>query len=335
MILREFLYVDTDKVRAMLAQLDDGIAEERRETTKQDRRTEGGFKGFAGHYQGWGEEKYVTKSLGDVLFPSLEDALESEGLIKDLSEELQDQDYWVSQLRESVPPGSLVRITSQGSLFDARYIAASLAGFGATYRGLEAIGADIPSTGRAGAKGKSSSAKSQSRRDTDAEQIEDLIPDFPPIPLDSGKKIDRDYLRGIVQISRGLFMPGLHLNLHPTDDDTFTIGARLQEGRHFLDGDSEILFARYGAGRQEWTLVGTVGHYAPDNDQDLPAPDMIIDEDGRVRRGKMTNMINLHIRYMGGVGFVDVPQWPGFNVVPLAVYRTIPRINHMPPGAGE
>jgi hypothetical protein len=35
-VLREFLYVDTDKVRGMLAQLDGGIAEEERQTNKND-----------------------------------------------------------------------------------------------------------------------------------------------------------------------------------------------------------------------------------------------------------------------------------------------------------
>jgi hypothetical protein len=36
LVLREFLYVDTDKVRGMLAQLDGGIAEEERQTNKND-----------------------------------------------------------------------------------------------------------------------------------------------------------------------------------------------------------------------------------------------------------------------------------------------------------
>jgi len=28
---------------------------------------------------------------------------------------------------------------------------------------------------------------------------------------------------------------------------------------------------------------------------------------------------------MGGKGFTDIPQFPGFSVVPFAVYRTIPK----------
>lgn len=146
MILREFLYVDTDKVRGMQAQLDGGIAEEERRTTKSDKRTEGGVKGVVSHYQGSGEEQYVHKSLGDALFPTLEESLDAEGLLFDISQELQVPSYWHSDaLRGDHPPGTIVRITSMGSLFDARYVASAFAGFAATYAGLQGIGA-VPST---------------------------------------------------------------------------------------------------------------------------------------------------------------------------------------------
>lgn len=78
MILREFLYVDTDKVRALLAQLDDGIAEESLETERKEKRTTIGPRSAAQHLQGTGSESYTNKSLGDALFPTLEESLESE-----------------------------------------------------------------------------------------------------------------------------------------------------------------------------------------------------------------------------------------------------------------
>src|SRR5947209_18510452 len=96
MIIREFLYVDTLKVSSLLAQLNEGIETEQRNTSRSERRTDAGFKGVLGHYQGSGEEASVTKALGDLLFPSLEDSLESEGMIRDLSEELSDEEYWTS-----------------------------------------------------------------------------------------------------------------------------------------------------------------------------------------------------------------------------------------------
>ncbi|MFF5056482.1 hypothetical protein ACFY1S_25190 [Micromonospora sp. NPDC000663] len=328
-ILREFLYVDTEKVRGMLAQLDGGIAEEARNTTKSDRRSEAGVKGFAGHYQGWGEENYTTKSLGDALFPTLEDALDSSSLIKDLSDNLQGAHFWTSdELRESTPPGTLVRVASPGSLFDARYVAASLAGFGATHSGLEGIGS-VPTASPAAPprpnKGRPAKAKAKADKSNEkVNQIEDAIPEFGPIKNEDGsQEIGPDFFRGLVKIARGLFMPGLHLNLYPTDSDTLSIGVRLQEGRHFLDGDPEILFARYGTGKQFWTVVGTIGHYANVDDRIAPAYGNITDGAGNVVRGRTAAFINSYMRFLGALGFADVPQWPGFNIVPLAVYRVI------------
>ncbi|MGY0006550.1 DUF6414 family protein [Micromonospora sp. I033] len=329
MFIREFLYVDTDKVRGMLAQLDGGISEEQRDTTKRDKRTEGGIKGFAGHYQGWGEESYVTKSLGDALFPTLEDALDSESLIHDLSEDLQDPSFWQSgRLQEVAPPGTLIRVSSLGSLFDARYVAANLAGFGATYSGMEAIGAVESSRPSASSNRGNPKSKGSKGQEPASHELEDSIPEFSPIKGEEGGEIGPQYLRGIVKLSRGLFLPGLHLNLYPTDDDTLSIGARLQEGRHFLDGDPEILFARYGTGKQMWTLVGTVGHYADERDRQGPMAVDITDGSGNVVRGRTAGFINSHMRFLGALGFADVPQWPGFNVVPMAVYRTISRRPH-------
>ena len=70
MLLREFLYVDTDKVRGLLAQLEGGVSEGESETTRGEKRSGIGMKGLAEHYQQWGNERLVQKSLGDALFPA-------------------------------------------------------------------------------------------------------------------------------------------------------------------------------------------------------------------------------------------------------------------------
>ncbi len=108
MVLREFLYVDTDKVRGMLAQLDGGVFVEERETTRDDKRSQAGVSRFVQHYQTWGSERQIQKSLGDALFPTLEDTLEVQGVIKDISRELADPAYWTAtRLHAEVPPGTI------------------------------------------------------------------------------------------------------------------------------------------------------------------------------------------------------------------------------------
>lgn len=110
--LREFVYVDVPKVRAMLAQLDDGIVESRTDGDTSKKTTGGGVKGFVGHNVEWGSESSSQKSMADALLPTLESALETEGLLEDVSEQLLDPHFWLSgDVRSELPAGTLVRIT--------------------------------------------------------------------------------------------------------------------------------------------------------------------------------------------------------------------------------
>lgn len=325
MILREFLYVDTDKVRGMQAQLDGGIAEEERQTNKSDKKTEFGAKSLGAHSRGWGEENYIQKSLGDALFQFLEETLDSQGLLRDLSDELSDPDFWYSDdFREKVPPGALVRITAMGSLFDARYAASLLAGYATTYSGLQNLGV-VPATSK-----KSPTGNHQGSRNNPVanhiDQPEDLIPEFGPVPQTGGPNIDAKYLRSIVKVARGMFTPGLHLNLSPANNDQFIVGARLQEGRRFLDSETEILFARYGVGKQLWTLVGSIGHYARPEDRLMPEDPGLVNDQNQVIRIRFADYVNSFMRFLGSLGFADIPQYPSFSMVPLAVYRSVPRL---------
>ena len=66
MLLRDFLYVDADKVRGLLLKLDEGIVEGSTEMEQSEKLSGAGFKGLAEHSQRWGSERTVQKSLGDA-----------------------------------------------------------------------------------------------------------------------------------------------------------------------------------------------------------------------------------------------------------------------------
>ena len=98
------------------------------------------------------------------------------------------------------------------------------------------------------------------------------------------------------------------------------ISARLEPGRRFLDSSPEILFSRYGLAQQEWTVVGIVGQLGsrimPDE-----VDDVTNDDGTSVNRGKFVDLVG---RFLGSTaGLVDLPQDPGFSIIPLAVYRGI------------
>ena len=76
MILREYLYVDAQLVRGLLAQLDDGVQEQIVENTTKSKSTSAGAKGLLGHSQDWGDSSSITKSMADAAFPAGAEVLE-------------------------------------------------------------------------------------------------------------------------------------------------------------------------------------------------------------------------------------------------------------------
>lgn len=331
MLLREFLYVDTDKVRGLLAQLDEGIVEGSKERGHQEKLSGAGFKGLAQHSQKWGSETTVEKSMGDALFPTLEQALESGGILTDLSAELTDDDFWGETMRDRFPAGSLVRVTAPGALFDARYVGASLSAFATSWQGLTNVGvfdAAVPAPAKKGTQGGQRSQKRPAAAEPGLRTIEDEIPDVHI--MDGGTTVSREYMQGIVRVARGMFSPGIHLNMRPAASKRAIVTARLQEGRQFLDGDAEVLFSRYGVGVQEWTLVGSIGHYGQKAAEESPS--LVNEDDGSVNRADFVGFVNNFLLTLGETGFIDLPQEPSFSVVPLAVYRVVGNTNLLPAG---
>lgn len=320
MILREFLYVDTVKVRGLLAQLEQGITETSSTTQNSSKSTGAGIKGFAEHAQQWGSAETTQKSYGDMLFPILEDALEAHGMLLDLSEPLAEEATWNESLRTFAPPGQVVRVTGDARLFDARFVAHTLEAFATVGQGLGGLETTPSTPPRPGA---SRPGKNQAKTSGDSPtQLEDAIPE---VKLNfGGTEIEGSFLRAIVRIARGMFRPGLHFVMTPTPNLRYALTARLEEGRHFLDGEPDVLFARYGTNVQEWTVVGLVGHHGEDTEFDASKADFLDVETSKLSRPSFAAFVNDFLSNQGTIGFADAPQAPGFSIVPLAVYRVLP-----------
>ncbi|MEU1360113.1 hypothetical protein ABZ356_09755 [Micromonospora zamorensis] len=323
-MLREFIYVDADKVRSLLAQLDGGVAEELKVTEKDQGNLTGGIRNVASREKIWGTEESTQRSLADAVFPSLEDSLTAQGYLEDVSDELRDMnEEQFEDFQERFPPGSFVRITGPARLFDARYVARAFGGFTTAAAGVLNLQGSATAQ-RAPGKGKSKQRpKQRSASDgAQSDELESLIPDYDSSAASFMEGLEADDLRSMVKLARGMFYPGLHLAMSPSEhDDGPTITARLQEGRRFLDSEPDVLFARYGVLEQDWTIVGTIGSYSADANFDVEVPDMA-GEKG-IKRPKVVEAINDLLMLLGSIGLADHPQHPGFSLVPFGVYRPI------------
>lgn len=336
-ILRDYLYLDVDKVKSIAGQLERGVPEETKLTERESTKKSVGYGPIASYNPERGEEFATSRSMLDSLFPELEDALESDGWLVDISDIFhQTQSSPFDEIRSIRPEASLFRITASGYLFDSRYLAGIMAGFSSTVAGIQDLERAQESDQNPSNKGNKQGGRkppnvNRKPRDAGTGNLEDSIEDFA-----NTFDISADFLRAIVRTSRGMYKPGLNLVLASSDETgALTVTARLQENRRYLDTDPEIAGSRFGVGSQQWTLIGTVGHYSTGPGEDelekiLRAVARSTEQ--RFDRTGFMRDINDVIERVGRAGMIDLPQHPGFSAIPIAVYRTSVRHQIHVPG---
>lgn len=322
-LFREFLYADIERTRSLFAQRLGGIPEEDRVTNSAFQHYALGVQKYLGAGKETRTEHYEQRSLLDALFPALENLLEVEGWLTDISDIVHDvADHDSETLQGRVGPGSIIRLTARGTLFDAEYIAKILAGVSVAADGISTFADPAQSTsGAPRQKPKGQRGKPDPVSVGRTPQLEDMIEDFPPEIMGG---IPADFLRSMVRVARGMFPNGLHLLLEGDGSVGWTATARLQKGQQYLEAEPDILFSRYGTAPHDWTVVGTIGYFA-----DAPQSNSLdgmdfTNEDKSVSRTNFVTGLNALTTVVASLGFADSPAFPGFTIIPLAVYRMIP-----------
>jgi hypothetical protein len=85
--VRDYVYVDTMRVRSLLAQTDDGLRDERSSTSSRSRRLRLGSK-LTGYEHGRDLSEGETMSLADLHVSMLEESAEALGLLADVSHKI-------------------------------------------------------------------------------------------------------------------------------------------------------------------------------------------------------------------------------------------------------
>lgn len=321
MLLREYLYVDVDKVRGILSQLEEGVPETRKEIERKEKAA-GLRNNFVGEFGGKTSDEFsLEKSLGDTLFPLLEEQLESLSVLTDISDEVRTE-AGLKALHDRLKPGTAVRITAPARLFHPEQLSHAMVGVGTAATGLIDMqnslrnpGAAVPPSGNNRQQSGKPRPKSRAKPIPNTGTPEDVLFDLPEKISGS---IPRDFLIGMIRLIRGVFSEGVHVQFYPIDNSGPIITARLDTGRRFLDSTPEVLFSRYGFRPQEWTVVGTIGQLAESSNGEI--------DFGFLEKFDRSSMLQLAaelLQVSGDSGFIDLPTGLGFSVVPLAVYRSI------------
>jgi hypothetical protein len=156
---------------------------------------------------------------------------------------------------------------------------------------------------------------------------EDFIEEFMPDEV-----VSPAFLRSISRLTRGISRPGMSLIMESADDDdALAVAARFQQSRRYFDADSSIIASRFGLSKQNWTIVGTIGHYTRPVTEVQVINNPVnargaLGSDGTFSRRYFIDMMSSMIQMFGAHGMSDIPQHPGISVIPIAVYRSFERV---------
>lgn len=116
--VRDYLYVDSMRVRSLLAQIDDGLRDEKSATVSRSRRLSLGTR-LTGYERAAELSEAETLSLADLHVSMLEEAAESLGLLTDVSDKfVREKDWLRGKVRRQLAPGMLLRVTGPTLLMD-------------------------------------------------------------------------------------------------------------------------------------------------------------------------------------------------------------------------
>lgn len=311
--VRQFLYVDVDRVRSYLAQLDEGVLESAVNSARSDRSRKilGSALGLGGELS-WKEEagREEARSLQDLTFVIFEEIADAEGWLSDVPDEVFNPDVWTSgPVRSSMLEGQLLRVAADCQVFDPTQFDARLSRLSDFARAVVELTSSEALVGK--------SQREQERILKDAE-----------------RKLWGEVPAGAVRAMGSLLTSLLHgqiaLRVLPcgSGHSALSFGGVLLGRSNYIQQEREALFSRFGPLLQGWTIVMQIETVPQQVPFDPSGPDVsalsLVNQQDQIDRPGVEKMALEFSRFIDQIGFSEGPRWPSITVTPLAVYRHLP-----------
>jgi hypothetical protein len=322
--LREFLYVDVDRVRSLLAQLEGGVVENIRAEGVNTAQAEvqarlfgiGGRGGYA--HESRTEE---SRSLQDLTFVAFEEAADDAGLIFDLDSSFQDPERWRSgEVHARLRDGLLIRVTCPVQILDGELFRLRVERFDKMADAIVAVTdeTDAPQAGAGGSTRSRREASDRARRSVREHAKRLLLGGSDP-----------SQLMAIVSFVESFVGDSVAIRIAPCGIDQLELGfgGALLGRDEYIQREREHLFSRYGARASNWTAVCQIAAIPSRDTKVEMASDngnRVTDDTGQVNRANMERVAGEILEVMEGIGIVEGPRWPSISVTPLGLYRTMP-----------
>ncbi len=310
--VREFFYVDVDRVRSLLAQLQGGVVDAiKSETTNS---LEGGAQaailGVGGHggytRQSRQEE---SRSQQDLTFVAFEETANEENLITELDATFADPNAWTrGDVHAALTEGQLIRVTCDVQVLDGGLFGERVERFKRMAKALVTMTDALPAV---------------NNPKQEAKMLVAAIDKQMGIP---SAKID-----AISEFVQAFVGDSISLRALPCGRENLEYGfsGALLGRKEYILEERENLFSRYGNVASRWTTVMQVAaipsHPTLAIDVSTPMPEVdSLRADGDISRAGMERIASDFLGLMESIGLVEGPRWPSISVTPLGIYRSVP-----------
>lgn len=359
-VLREFLYVDVTRTRSLLAQLDEGVVE----TVVSSDRRRINWTGEIGAWIAKGARSSDTeagieesKSMQDLVFTLFEDIADSTGLIRDIESGSisQPSDWESSDIHSQFQEGELIRVATPVMIVDPVFLASRFNRFLEMSERLNAMNqlnvsravAELREefdeeteqkikAGEFTGGGRDDKRKMENRfRKDRSKQFETMTKAvearFDQVEA-TGLKEVFDFMETYMSLD-SIYVLFLAVG---ADHPEFAFAGSLLSRDDYIQRERETLYARYGARLEGWTSVLQIARISTAEEAEEARATQFKDltvagEDG-IRRATILDAAARMESMMEAIGIAEGPVWPSISVIPLALYRTVPRSDHIESG---
>lgn len=295
--IRDFIYLDVDRVRSLVAQLEEGVVDSFSKSLGSTSSAKGGVKGGiiglvsgdVGVEQLWRSDAHENRSLNDYIFTRLEDLLVKEGLVRTIKHSVSAED--AKTARAALSPTDFLLIDATVELND-------LARMNSLLRNFNELGKFF--------------AYTSIQDEPDRKKMEARIRAKLNDP-DSGLQIDKQLQEGLSLVIENLLSEQIILRAMPFSEvgGPSFIGTLMQD---WLREKMNVLLIKYGSRPSErWKVFCQVASLNPNT---AAGPEVIRYEEG-LSKGLlgMFDAIRALDRVVMPYANTDV------TVTPIAVYR--------------
>lgn len=324
--MREFFYVDLQRVRSYYSQINRGIIDSI--ITKDAQTISGEIKATLFGLGGAGslnqnQSRDESRSLQELTYVLFEELLEERHLITDLGPLATDPAAWHDgRIHNDLKEGQIVRFTGDITVLDPHFFSGRISQIielASAVVGLD-LG-DVPGTSvvppvrkggstTAGQKAKSPEVR---REEVKRELVTKMMDGLSSSQLEEFGNFFSAFSHNTISI-RAFPCGDIHSELHFS-------GALLSRSE-YMQAEREELYSRYGNRLFNWTIVMQVARIPRVN---LETPNFDFDfelmKGSRINRVATESMINGFIEYFEYIGMAEGATFPAISVTPLALYR--------------